>query len=532
MRISEEGNVAVLRPGRHTVLVRFGTAVEPLSITIPFGSTPTEVPALARRNWIDDSINETLVRLRIPFSPQADDASFLRRVHLDLTGRLPASESVLPFLSDASADKREQLIDRLLHSAEFTEYWTFRLAELLRIRAIGSEMAPAQAMHRWVSQSVRTGVGWDAMAVEMICAEGDSHTQGAATMHRLSKTPREQAEYLSEVMMGVRLRCANCHNHPLDKWTQDDYHGLAQIFASMDRRRHVRMMSHGAVTNPRTGLTAVAYLPGKVAIDEEHDARRQFARWLTDEANPYFAKAMVGRIWQSLMGRGLIDPVDDVRATNPPSHPELLDRLAETFATDHAFEIQKMIRLICNSAAYSRSSRSIVGNESDSRFYSHMIEKPLSAQVLADAITDATGVSEPYGDLPTGTRAVSLVSPTSLDSRALSVLGVCDRSGSCAGPSSGDRGIATKLHLLNGALLNAKITSPHGRLSMQMHAKVPAGKIIEQLYLRTVCRMPTQDEQQFWDDAIQDHETEGDVREQLQDLFWGLLNCREFTTNH
>jgi hypothetical protein len=243
------------------------------------------------------------------------------------------------------------------------------------------------------------------------------------------------------------------------------------------------------------------------------------------------------------MGRGLTEPVDDLRATNPPTHPELLDALAITFAEEHNFDIRKMIRLICRSAVYARSSQPSDGNESDDRFYSHAIARPLGAEVLADAIADATGVSESYGDRPNGTRAISLVSPATANSESLNVLGVCDRVDACTSSTSGDRGLATKLHLLNGPLLNAKITSPDGRLAKLIRSKQSSEQIVEQLYLHTLNREPNAAERVHWRNVLEQtesvsaSETESNselinVQQRLQDLFWSLLSCREFLTNH
>ena len=244
---------------------------------------------------------------------------------------------------------------------------------------------------------------------------------------RSGSTPGDMAEQASRIFMGVRLQCANCHDHPLDHWKQDDYHGLAAIFAKLDRGRVVTVSDRGEVTHPVTGQPAVPRIPGDRFLDENVDGRLALADWLTEPGNPYFAKAIVNRLWQQLMGRGLVDPVDDLRATNPATHPELLQWLASDFAA-HGFRLKHTIEVICNSSAYGRSSTSLPGNSMDSAFYSHALTKPLEAEVVADAITDVTGIPLRIGteELP---RAITLTD-NRMDVPDLEVLGRCDRENS------------------------------------------------------------------------------------------------------
>lgn len=521
------GHVTVRQPGQQTVIVRFANQVQAVTIVSPLG---THMPALTgapRGNWIDDTINTKLAALRLAPAAASGDSAFLRRVSLDLTGRLPTPEFVKQFQVDNTLNKRARLIDELLSSQEFIEYWTHRLATQLRVQTPGNDDKAAVALYDWLRAQLAGEVGWDQIARELVLSTGDSHTVGAATVHRYFPTAREEAEYMSETLMGVRLRCANCHNHPLDHWTQDDYHGLAAVFAGIERGQVVRLIAGGEVTHPRTGDAAVAKLPGAEFVKVEGDPREAFADWLTSGENPYFAKAMAGRIWESLMGRGLVSPVDDLRATNPPSHPRLLEHLADEFVQE-GYRLRPLIRTICNSAAYQRDYHAGDGKSIDDRFYSHAIAKPLLAEVLADAISDVTGVADDYAGT---TRAINVVDRT-VSAAKLEFLGQCLPGETCQADQVGIRGISGQLHLMNGDLLNKKIQDPNGRLYRLLMAQRSTGEIIEELYLRALSRTPTKDELDRWVEQIDSAENEQLRATRLEDFLWALLNCHEFSTNN
>ena len=536
----DDGVIRVLRPGRHSAVVRFAGHVKTISVTSPIGVDTESRTTPGRGNWVDDEINETLAELRLEAASAASDTTFLRRLYLDLTGRLPAPHDVVAFCSDTSDDKRSKVISRLLASSEFTDYWTYWLATQLRLRKPATDADALDAMFGWLKQQVASDSGWDQMASELILSEGDSHDVGPATMHRFFSTAREEAEYVSEVFMGVRLRCANCHNHPLDRWTQDDYHGLAAIFAGLERGRVVSFLGRGEVTHPRTGGAAQTRIPGQRYIDAVGDVRVELVEWLIDEDNPYFARAMVGRIWESLMGVGLVSPVDDLRATNPASHRQLHERLSAYFVA-HGYRLRPVIELICNSVAYGRNSAAVSGQAGDARFYSHATQKDLSAEVLADALGDVTGVATTFDGGSLGSRmlleeqtesfmgrAIELVDRTKANSK-LQFLGQCLPGEGCTTSSKNDLGIASKLHLMNGELLNEKITSPEGRLAKMLDEHAGTDQIIREFYLRALSRLPTDDELTLWVGRI---ETDDDIQKasRCEDFLWALLNCREFTT--
>jgi hypothetical protein len=331
--------------------------------------------------------------------------------------------------------------------------------------------------------------------------------------------------------MGVRLRCANCHDHPLDRWTQDDYHGLAAIFARIQSGRVIQLRESGSVTHPRTGQDAVQRIPGVEFVKGQSDARKLLAEWLTSDDNPYFARAMANRLWKAMMGRGLVEPTDDLRATNPASHPGLMDELAADFAR-HGYDLRHTLRVIALSHSYRRSSRPLPENKADDRFYSHALVKQLDAEVLLDAICDVTGVAEVFEGVPANSRAIELVH-ADVPSRALDVLGRCAREESCeSAVNAAAGGLARRLHWLNGDLVNGRIANPDGRLGTLVRDDVPGEQIIEELYRRCFSRGLNDLEKKYWAGQLAGIDEAGERRQLLEDLFWSILSSEEFLTNH
>jgi hypothetical protein len=366
------------------------------------------------------------------------------------------------------------------------------------------------------------------MVREILLALGDTHEVGPANFYRTVPGPREQAEFASELFMGSRLRCANCHNHPLDRWTQDDYHGLAAIFAKVESGVVVKVSTRGEVTHPRTGEAAVPRIPGAQFLDSDSDGRQALARWLTHEDNPYFAKAIVNRLWKALMGRGLVEPSDDFRDTNPATHPVLLDQLAADFIAN-GYDLRHTLRRIALSAAYARSSVALAENQADDRFYSHALTRPLEPEVLADAISDVMGLPDTYGDQPAGTRAVALFD-SNISSESLDILGRCSRQDSCETAGAPAGGLPRKLHMFNGPLLNRRLTDPESRLAQLTADGNTPEEIVDEFYLRALGRQPSADERLFWNEQFAgSDDTHRDV---LEDFVWSLMSCQEFVTNH
>lgn len=525
----DTGEATVLRPGRHVVIARYLDRVVPIVFIVPLQETSLDLANAPRANFIDDHVYNLLATLNIPPSPVADDATFLRRLTLNFTGRLPTPTAVLAFLDDKRANKRQLLVDELLSSEGFNDYWTYEFAKLLRIRSQPLDKIGARTYHNWLREQIASATPYDEIAEDLLTSAGDSHANGPANFYRTVGGPRALAEFVSELFLGSRLRCANCHDHPLDHWKQDDYHGLAAIFANVKAGRVVSIQSGGEVIHPRTGVAAIKRIPGERFLDNDAQGREKLAEWLTTQDNPYFAKAMVNRLWKNMMGRGLIEPTDDLRSTNPATHPQLLEALAEDFIK-HDYDLRHTLRLIANSAAYSRSEQTLPENKADDRFYSHAIVRPLEPEVLADAIADVTGVAMQFGEEPKGTRAITLFDPK-ISSPELDILGRCLREESCESQASGTAGLPVLLHLLNGKLLNERIQSLEGRLSKKVKENVSSEDIIREFYLRALSRIPTEEEQQFWANELKSTQEQQRV-DLLQDFVWALLTSQEFVTNH
>lgn len=540
-------NATILRRGQHVVIARFLDRVSALQWSVPLDDMPVDLSREPRANFIDDEILATLERLRIPVSPPADDATFLRRVTLDLTGRLPRPDDVDAFLADAAPEKRARRVDMLLASAAFADYWTLRLARLLRIHALPNETAGVRAYSTWLRQQIANDVSLDEVARELLTATGDAHEIGPANFGRMVADARGHAELVGQFFLGARLGCANCHNHPLDRWTQDDYHGLAAVFARLERGREVRLAPRGAVTNLRTGEPAVPRIPGERFLADATDPRVPFADWVTSPENRHFARATVNRLWRALFGRGLVEPPDDLRVTNPATHPELLERLADDFAR-HGFQLRHALRTIALSHAYARGDVVLAGNAADDRFYARAFFRPLPPEVLADAIADVTGVRETYAGHPAGTRAVRIVDPLS-PAPPLDVLGRCQRAAGCDEAAELGGGLARQLHLWNGALVNDKLTASDGRLRRLVQVGRTNEQIVAECFRAAYGRPPSDAELAAWRERLgsegrlvapseppnesPDRPAERTDRlERLEDFLWSLLNSRAFLHNH
>jgi hypothetical protein len=529
VRCSPRGELTVLRRGRAAVMVRFLGAVGCATVTVPLSDASPRITDRPRANFIDDHVNRTLDELGLGHSPRADDATYLRRARLDLTGQLPSPEEVDDFLADTAPGKRARLVDRLLARPEFVDHWAYQWGDVLRIESGRLGPAGAAAFHEWVRDQVARNTPLDRMASDLVLALGDGERVGPANFSRVPGDARSQAEFISQVFLGVRLQCANCHDHPLDRWTRDDYHGLAAVFARLDRGREVRLRPRGEVTHPGTGKAATPRIPGERDLDGAGDPREAFARWMTASDNPYFARSAVNRIWRELMGRGLVEPVDDHRATNPATHPDLLADLARDFIIQ-GFDARRTIRTIMASEAYQRGSRGATGSVPDDRYYSHALARPLPPHVLVDAVVRVTGVPERLGDRPPGTTAGSL-GDSRVSSTTLDLLGRCPRESGCATVPSAAGSLAFALHAINGPWLNAKLADSDGRL----HRRVREGRsdelIVVEFYRVALAREPTGDELAHWRGEIAAGGAAGRTAA-LEDFVWALVLSAEFTQNH
>ena len=525
--VDRGGLVKTLGQGLTSIMVRYGGQVTAARVAVPFGSAAeSELPI---QNFIDSHVAGELKRLGVPASPLSDDAEFFRRVHLDLSGRLPEAAEAEAWLERKRSEaERAEVIAKLAGSEGFVDYWTLKLADLFLISGKRGSEQPAHVYHQWLRGQMAGNAGWDEIARELVTASGEISSEGPPNFYTLANDPRDMGEHVSRIFLGTQLACARCHAHPTDRWTQKDYYDFAAYFAGITRDGNaIAEKGRGEIAYPKSGSPAMARPLGTGEhLGTAAAARREaLADWMTDRSNPFFGRAMVNRVWKELLGRGFIEPVDDLRPTNPASHPALLQELSEKFA-EHGYDLRWLARTIAESATYQLSSRTTPGNQHDRQLFSHAYLKPLPAQVLVDAVSQVTGVWEEFAGQPEGTRAVELPTPQT-PSYTLDVLGRCGRERSCETPVSGGGGMAAALHLINGGTINQRLGS--GVLAQLIKKAESPDQVIEELYLRALSRRPSEREMKFWRETLQAH---GGEPEAYEDLLWTLLNCREFAFNH
>jgi hypothetical protein len=536
--VTPAGLVTAKEPGETHIMVRFGGQVGLAQVTLPY-ATVDKYPAVPANNFIDEKLVAKWKDLGLTPSDLCSDEEFLRRLYLDAIGTLPAPDEIKAFLADKDSGKRKKAIDKVLDRPEFVDFWALKWGDLLRINRDALEEKGMWAFYNWVRAALRDNKPIDEFAREVITAEGSTFTEGPANFYRLSRDPLDWSESTAQVFLGVRIQCARCHHHPFEKWSQDDYYGLSAFFVRLGtktsqefgifgRETVVYLRPTGEQTQPKKGVVKPHPLDG-ADTDDPFDRRRALAEWLTAKDNPFFARNIVNRFWGYTMGRGLVEPLDDMRATNPASNPELLDALAKDFV-DHKYDLKHLLRTIMNSRAYQLSSLKTEGNAADRAnvYHTRATVKRLTAEQLADALDFATGTREKYQGLPLGTRAIQLPD-TKVRSFLLDTFGRPPRQITCECERSTQPNIAQALHLLNGDFLNKKIAAPTGRVEALLKAKKPLPEVVEELYLVTLSRPPQAGEVVKALDWIKKAPTE---REGVQDLLWVLLNRGEFLFNH
>ena len=533
------GELTALRSGQHVLIARFMNQVKPLMVLVPFNRNPDELAVdhdLSTLHRIDQEIVGKLMQLNLEPQPRARSATLVRRVYLDLTGQLPTVDATREYIADADPNKYADLITDLLGSREYIDYWSFYIARMLQIRPQAKSDTAARAYYQWIRQQLQQQP-YNLMVRTLVLSQGTIEQQPATEFYRTVRGAREQAELTSELFMGVRLRCANCHNHPLDRWTQDDYHGLAAVFAKVRQGARVEIVSRGEVTHPATGVAAIPKIPGDQYISvpseqENLDLRVPFANWLTSPKNSYFAKTAVNRIWSYLMGRGLVNPVSNMSETNPASHSDLLQWLADDFV-EHDFNIQHTIGQIMTSDAYQRRVARNVPL-SQQVFYRGYLARPLPPEVLLDAISDVTGVATQFTGFNATTRAIQ-VPYQDIPSTALDAVGRCTLE-QCGNVVNAEITIAQRLQWINGALINDKLNGQDSflrQLEQQLQQeKVSNEKLIQELYVRVYSRVPNQAELKFWKDQLTQGMSTGKPMDIIRDLLWSLLASREFGSQH
>jgi len=544
-QVSPLGLVERMQAGEVAVAAQY--AHKTASATVVFLPPPPQVawPDLPLQGEIDRLVFERWRALRLVPSKLADDATFLRRVYLDTCGMLPSVEEVRAFLASQDPHKREQIIDTLLNRPEHASWWALKWADRLGCNQRFVGKIGALKYFRWIEHQMAAGLPEDEFVRRLITASGGNYGQPAASFYRLPRTPEDRAEHVAQVFLGMRIGCARCHNHPGDSWTQDDYYGMAAFFARLkyrdgpfynhqyDKEETVLPLRSGELVHPRTGQ-AVRPRPlgGGPLEDDGRDRRELLAEWLTAADNPYFARAAVNRIWHAVFGRGLVEPVDDLRSSNPASHPQLLDDLAAAYAA-MGFEHRRLLREILNSTVYQLSSETHEGNAADDRYFSHAQVRLLSAEQLLDALGQATGNAEKFAGFPSGLRAVELPDGE-FSHRFLQTFGRPARALSCACERGEDTTLMQALELVGGRMIEEKIRGGGGRLD-RWFAAANGGQqpdfaaLVEELYLATLCRWPSDAERAT---LVAQLEQSPNPRQTAEDVLWALINHPEFLFQH
>jgi hypothetical protein len=539
-QVDEDGKALVQGPGECAVTAWYQSKIAVALISVPFEARidPQVFASAERRNFIDELVLEKLARLNLPPSPPAGDAEFLRRAFIDAVGVLPAAVDARAFLEDRSPGKHDRLIDQLLDRPEFVDYWSYKWSDLF---LVSSEKLPPQALwsyYGWIRSQVAANAPWDAMARALITARGNTHENGAANFFVIHKDPLDMAETASVAFLGMSINCARCHNHPMEKWTNDQYYGMVSLFSRVRAKEApgagnatVFAAAEGEVIQPLRGRAqAPAPLDGE-ALDPEAaiDRREHFADWLTSPANPYFTRAIVNRVWASFFGVGLVEAVDDMRLTNPASNEKLLAALA-AFLAENRYDLKALMRLILQSATYQRSSQALPENRSDRRFYSRYYPRRLMAEVLLDAFSQVLEAPTAFSGYPAGWRAMQLPD-SGVQSYFLKSFGRPERAITCECERSAEPSMAQVLHIANGDTIHEKLRAQGNAVERLAAGELPLERVVEEAYLAALSRPPSAEETGKLL-AVFLAASSASRRELIEDLYWGLLSSREFLFQH
>jgi len=520
------GLVTAANRGEAFVMARFETKTVGSQVIVLPGRAPPAPPAAPPANYVDELVNAKLAKLRLEPSPLCSDPVFLRRVTLDVTGRLPTEEEYQEFLADKDPAKRAKAIDRLLQKKEFAEIWAMKWAELLMIRTTNEVSNKAAYLYAsWLTERIARNEPIDRMARELLGASGGTFRNPATNFYQVETDTLKTAENVAQVFMGLRVQCAQCHNHPFDRWTMDDYYGFAAFFSQIGRKPGedyretiVFNAGRGEVTHPVGGrVMAPKFLGGPQPDLQGKDRREVLAAWLAAPDNPFFAPSVANRVWAHFFGIGIVEPVDDVRASNPPSNPQLMEALGKKLV-EYRYDFKRLVRDICNSQAYQRSTQRNPSNEQDERNSAHGRVRRIQAEMLLDCISQVTETKDKFAGLPLGARAVQ-IADGSTSTYFLTTFGRSPRETVCAAEVKTEPTLSQALHLLNGDTIQQKI-SAGGVVKRLLEAGQPPREVLRSLLVRCVCREPTPDESARLLPAV---EAAKDRQAALEDVFWALL---------
>jgi hypothetical protein len=603
-QVSPDGKVKCLRNGETSIRAHFQALVEVITITMPYQNKVEPKVFALKNNAVDEHVFRKLEELRIPPSELCDDATFVRRVYLDAIGTLPTAKEVRKFVDDSSSNKRQQLVDDLLQRPEWVDYWTLQFADLMQNRKERDHdvrgTKGVRSFHNWLRAQLAVNRPWNEIARDVLTASGnviDKPQIGyfITTVGEKKAFESEATDSVAQAFLGTRVGCARCHNHPLEKYTQDDYYHFSAFFSRVSLKREepakgktvlstlsreeedkqkeltqaektlkdledalaqkageekqkaekkmaeqkkrladtkdqlVKLRSKmPTITQPRTKKAMAPQPLDRSPVDYKpgEDPRELLADWIANPKNENFSGAMVNRLWKHFLSVGLVEPVDDLRASNPPSNREVWSYLSKEFVV-HGYDIKHIMRLILNSRTYQLSSATLAGNKTERRFYSHYYARRLPAEVLMDAMSESTGVPDKFEGYPVGLRSIQLPEP-GVSSYFLTLFGRSDRVTACACERNGEVTLPQLLHLQNGDELTKKLKSKDGRLAALIKETKDDNRLADEIFLVTLARKPTAEERT----ALAKSLTTGTKEEVYQDLFWALLNTKEFAFNH
>ena len=543
LAVSESGLVTTNGRGQAGIMVRFEGKAEICMVTTPYSEQPN-LDDWKNNNFIDEFAIGKFKELGIAPSPVCDDATFVRRAYLDAIGSLPTPEEVKAFVDREDLAKREKLIDQLLgltgdplldiYNDRYAAYWTLKWSDLIRNSTDNLGEQGMWALHNWIREAFRVNKGMDQFVKEIITAKGSLYMNGPANYYQINSNPTALTESTSQLFMGVRLECAKCHHHPFESYSQADYYGMAAFFSRVGtknseefglfgRERVVVVQPSGEARHPRTGKNMVPTVLHGEQMEHPLDRRIPLANWLASPDNSWFAKSIVNRYMSYLLGRGLVEPVDDLRSTNPATNEEMFTALAE-YLEQNQYDVKKLVKVIMNSRVYQLSSQPTELNQAAGKFYAFYKVKRIAAEPLLDAINTATATTTKFQNLPAGTRAIELPD-TNYPNYFLKTFGKPRRTSVCECERAPDENLAQALHTLNGDTINAKIDDANGRLGKLITAEKSDAEIIRELFLATWSRTPTEEEIAVCKGIAGEA---AERKEGLGDVLWALINAKEF----
>jgi hypothetical protein len=543
--VSPTGLVEFKRPGEVAILSRYLEEMVSVRLTFLQPREGFTWPNPPEHNFVDAHVFTKLKQMTIAPSELCADSDFVRRAYLDCVGRMPTADEARAFVADTTADKRSKLIDTLVTLPEFADFWALKWADVLRSNRKSIQLKGSTGYLAWLRERFANNVPFDSVVKELLTATGNSYANPPANYYRISKDPTVLAESTAQLFLGVRMQCAKCHNHPFERWSQDDYYGLSAVFARVKTKpaatvadakptpatsaEVVLVERSGEVNQPRTGKTMKPRFPGKG--DQELapgvDRRAAFADWLTAVDNPFFAKIVANRVWFHLMGRGIVDPVDDFRESNPSANDELLKALADDFASNK-YDLRRLVTTIMKSRTYQLAALPNETNRDDTKYFSKSVTKLLTAEQLLDALCDFTGVPEKFAGLPAGTRAIQLPDGE-VNHPFLKTFGQPARELACECERESDGNLAQALQLINGPTVNEKVKNPDNRVGKLLAAKKSEPEMLNELYMVALARLPDAEEAKV---ALAHVAKGSDKRKAWEDVIWAILNTREFLFRH